>query len=677
MGLYLDGDVKFALDRYRGADDDFAGGIRDEGIGYVIDNDGDPVGSHFDDSTSLTRALAAKFLASSFDATDTSFNWWVMYWRQDTSGYIADSFGPRERPRSDKPWFDFGEHGIGRPAGRINRFYMMATPEWDYDQVFTKLIGPDDPIWLYPPQSLAADVSDGYDTRFLLSLGSFELPPDSSVRVLFSTFTADSVIYRTDLDVFLSILPEFYDQVIDLPELARIGKLADSLATLLLDPEMPVEGLRVVGQRQDTVFLQWDAWGFENIDGYNLYVVPIDSASLPHPQLPAPWLRPPVGEPFAVLGQQSRYALTGLDPYRMYAVYVAHRTATGVGRLSAPVLLPPLAAMPAPQVRQEYTFSIGGAPAALSWQPPSGVTVDHYCVYRFPDTLAAADAYHAFYDLGWAQPELTPRDSFVVDTLTYYFYEMTPYAVIPGSDTSYFDYQPEEGTVYVLSAVDVHGYETAFSEPVQLFDIPARTKDILVVTNSNLVDNFVSFDTVKAFYDSVLRGYDYDIVNYFDSSKIAYCHGSAYSCLDWKIQPRYRLVIYDDGLEDQVFNNISESEEHPYSRALQSGTALAVFGSMVGFTGRTNTAAPAWYPVNNAFLRQTFGIDSVYYTGFGYYAVNGMPSEDTLLGFVQALPVADSIPAVTYDTTRYPFTSRLLDFWPPDSPPSVAMFKTD
>ncbi|RME25845.1 MAG: hypothetical protein D6800_07165, partial [Candidatus Zixiibacteriota bacterium] len=79
----------------------------------------------------------------------------------------------------------------------------------------------------------------------------------------------------------------------------------------------------------------------------------------------------------------------------------------------------------------------------------------------------------------------------------------------------------------------------------------------------------------------------------------------------------------------------------------------------------------------NAFLRQTFGIDSVYYTGFGYYAVNGMPSEDTLLGFVRALPVADSIPAVTYDTTRYPFTSRLLDFWPPDSPPSVAMFKTD
>ena len=46
-------------------------------------------------------------------------------------------FGPRRKPTSVDPWWDFQTGAIGWPLGDRNKYYLMRHPEWDYDQVRT------------------------------------------------------------------------------------------------------------------------------------------------------------------------------------------------------------------------------------------------------------------------------------------------------------------------------------------------------------------------------------------------------------------------------------------------------------------------------------------------------------------------------------------------------------
>ena len=119
----------------------------------------------------------------------------------------------------------------------------MSNGEWDYDQIFTASITEEDTVWEYPPQTIAGNLSNGYDTRFLYSLGPFDLEAGTSVRVLFATFTADSIHvdpenYLNNLentylpDTFLSNL--FFDQLIE------HGHIADSLADVVSSPDYPL-----------------------------------------------------------------------------------------------------------------------------------------------------------------------------------------------------------------------------------------------------------------------------------------------------------------------------------------------------------------------------------------------------------------------------------------------------
>jgi len=186
LGILVDGDVCSPADEsYQCYIDDLTGSLRDISTGYIIDNDGDPQGGFFQDSLSPIDGLALRPIIIYPPVTDTNYNWWLPIWTID--------FGPRQRGTADDPFRDFQTDGIGWPSGDINKYYVLRHREWDYDQVMTATIDSTDGLWLYPDQSLAGDISDGFDARFLLSVGPADLLPDSSIRAVFALFGGDFV----------------------------------------------------------------------------------------------------------------------------------------------------------------------------------------------------------------------------------------------------------------------------------------------------------------------------------------------------------------------------------------------------------------------------------------------------------------------------------------------------
>ncbi len=663
VGFYFDADVCWGC--YGGGgygwNDDVTGALRDYGIGYVIDNHGDLTVPPPDQP--CPRIFAFGLQQMSFLSTDTSYNWWV------SNGNAALDFGPRERPYMGdwkEPFRDYQTGGIGTPEGDINKYYIMKCREWDYDQIYTAVIDSTDTLWMYPNQDMAPDLADGWDTRFLMSVGPFDLLPDSSVRVLYATFTGDSVHTDPTNLANLPYDPDSYLANLDFSHVLENAGISDSLAGILLDPLLPVTGLQTEFKDNDSVVVRWDPWVFADVEGYEVYLFEVSHDSLPYPGVVPPWLEPDYLNQVASLGRSHQHTFDGLTPGQFYLVNVAHRTTTrAVGDPGKP--LPTwLGDRPAdPVADQEYAFMCGSDPAVLTWSAPAKASVDHYNIYRFPNDSAAAVKFHAFYDEGFYAQTVPPKDTFLVDGQYYYYYAMDVYAQVPSGITSFADFGVDEGTVYVITAVDNNGFESHFSVDITALQIEPRTKDILVITNSRVGGlQFTIHDSVCAFYDSILYGYDYDIYSYHDSTPPA----------DWHDFMRYRLVIVDDRIHvsGSAYDDYERSTSG-FTKYLLSGGRMTYCGSFSAFEGFTISDDPTYLEVTSGFITRFFGIDTIFYVGPGFFHINGLPKVDTFFAFSRAEATA-SMPDVSYDTSRYTFTSTAASLWPPETPLSVSTF---
>jgi hypothetical protein len=76
--------------------------------------------------------------------------------------------------------------GNGTPTGDRNKYAFLRNKEFDYDQVYTARIETTDTLWKYPNQTLAGDIADGFDTRYLLSFGPFDIEPGQTLPLSFS-----------------------------------------------------------------------------------------------------------------------------------------------------------------------------------------------------------------------------------------------------------------------------------------------------------------------------------------------------------------------------------------------------------------------------------------------------------------------------------------------------------
>ncbi|HWR83909.1 MAG TPA: T9SS type A sorting domain-containing protein [Candidatus Deferrimicrobium sp.] len=660
--------------------DDVAGSLRDPGIGYVSDDDGDPYAAM---GLVANRIFAFKFLTSSHPLPDSSFNWWM------SNGSPVLDFGPRRRPQPDDPWRDFGTGGIGTPEGDVNKYYVMRHKEWDYDQIRTANIDSTDSIWMFPtadsfPQELLEDIADGIDARFLMSIGPFDLLPNSSVRVLYATFTGDSVHTDPNNVNNLPDNPDLYLANLDFTYVLENAAWSDSLAQILLNPELPVTGLQVEYTDNDSVVVRWDPWVYDDVTGYEIYLWTVPPESLPHAGVVPPWLKPEELDLQASVNRTHQYTFDALSPDSFYLVNVAHRTTAGPVGEPGPSLPIWLGERPqGPEFEKEYVYSIGGAPIELDWSPPEKANVDYYIIYRFLNADSALSKYHAFYDEGYQAQFRAPKDSILVDGQRYYFYAMEPYVQVPGNQTSFTITDVVEGTVYVATAVDNKGFESEFSIDVTTLVIEEPTKDILLITCRPIGSPwfFMRADSLMAYYDWILSGYDYDVYVYNDSLHYSRCPTYEPECVDWHDFVRYRWVIVDGNIfEGDALTPISEFYEgrtKGISKHILAGRKLIYFGSFDALLNLDPATLPGTYAASESFIHRFFGIDSICYVGACYFFCQHFPIVDTFFAFCRADSVTEMYPSLMYDTTRYPFTTITKSFWPTNTAPSVSTFKVN
>lgn len=196
MGLYIDADVCFDCTNTNGFADDLCGFVRslpafcstceyeDEvNIAWIADNDGDP-GSN----GPTPHVTATRIVRTPAEELDVSFNWWI------GNGNASLDFGPREKAnvgRLQEDFRDYGTGGLGTPEGDRNKYYVLSNQEFDYDQAFTAVIQPTDTLWL-APGSDAAQFATGYDTRYLLSFGPFDINEGEVLPLSFAYFAGEN-----------------------------------------------------------------------------------------------------------------------------------------------------------------------------------------------------------------------------------------------------------------------------------------------------------------------------------------------------------------------------------------------------------------------------------------------------------------------------------------------------
>ena len=193
MAVYIDGDVhhesSFGPEGYG---DDICGFLQTFpadvtcgdfidtiNVAYITDNDGDPGedGGDFNPN-SATGLAGVRIVRTPSDSLIYSFNWWAT----DYSSAALD-FGPRKIGTPEDPFREFGGY-LGTPLGDRNKYYVMRHQEFDYDQLFTARDNTAED-WL-PRPSNAIDIADGYDARYLLSFGPFDIHPGEVLPLSFA-----------------------------------------------------------------------------------------------------------------------------------------------------------------------------------------------------------------------------------------------------------------------------------------------------------------------------------------------------------------------------------------------------------------------------------------------------------------------------------------------------------
>ena len=667
LGIFLDCDIAHDDVIFGGPNDDLMGSLRDQGIAYAIDNDGDPVDGRFV-STSPDRAIGLKFLRTSFVPRDTSFNWW------QSSSMASLDFGPR---RKDTVFYEFSTTLLGTPYGDVDKYQIMSFPEWDYDQIFTAKIDSSDPVWLSPEYGTHRELSEGGDTRFLYSIGPFDLEPDSSIRVLYCLLTGEFVHYYAENfreNIYRDYIPEWYLYNLNFSDILIAAYWAGVFADSVLNPAYAPTGLETLRLDPDSAVIEWDPWVFDEVEGYDIHISEIPSDSLPYPGLAPPWpVSCPAGEVVSV-GRTRQYAFSDMEYDKVYQVAVAHRTATGAGNLCDPIAVIRRQNFSAPVTTSDVVFYNESHPASLIWCDSSRENIDHYNIYRFDNIDDASAAYHPFYDVRDLSGTMTPKDSFVINGEKYFYYAMEAFVHCDSGMTIFDDSCCVEGMTYIISAVNKAGFESNFSAAIESFHMRPREKDILVMTNSDLpTHNFVCFDTVKSFYDSVLgglgAGYEYDIYNHADSVKV---YGK--NPIDWRQLLPYRVVIVDDGLAERLLTAQYEDSAFGFTRYLNTGGRLVYFGGMNGLTGMTLSHDSAHIALDHWFLQRFFAADSEFYVSMAFFILNSLPPLDDIFAFTRAETALEGFEDLEYDTSRYPFHPIAPNYWPPETGPAVATF---
>ncbi len=232
MSIWVDGDAwHTSRNSPEGWNDDLVGFYREhpamEGCGFIdtinvayhADADGDPAGNEWD-ARSTRGVVGTRVVRTPADSLAYSFNWWIINYTDPRF-----DFGPRMAPRVGDPFRNM-EGRLGTPTGDANKYYVMSRPEFDYDLLYTA-VDHSDSGWL-PPPSNAAIVAAGYDARYLLSFGPFDLAPGQQLPISFAWTGGENFhVNPDDFDrLFSPSAPDAYYRSLNFDNLAANSRWA-------------------------------------------------------------------------------------------------------------------------------------------------------------------------------------------------------------------------------------------------------------------------------------------------------------------------------------------------------------------------------------------------------------------------------------------------------------------
>ncbi len=180
-------------------------------IAWAADNDGDPFSSYYDYTASL-HVMGVKIIRPKGDSLQLSYNWWVTQYLQS-----GGDWGPRQVTPS-KPYRNFGPQ-FGSPLGDKNKYYVLSTPEIDYDQLECAVPHTHDG-WL-PPDKNGDDYADGHNPTYVLSIGPFQLAPNEVVPITMTYVAGENLhhdpwAYRVEYNPYF---PSRYQKQLDFSDL--------------------------------------------------------------------------------------------------------------------------------------------------------------------------------------------------------------------------------------------------------------------------------------------------------------------------------------------------------------------------------------------------------------------------------------------------------------------------
>ena len=684
IGYYVDGDV---ADRTNGNGfaDDVAGFIKSEGIAYIIDNNGDPRNNQTWTDTSVLGAMGVALVYSDPPAAKTSFNWWNRFTPEYGPQYLGT---PPQSPRY------MADGGLGDPVNASDRYYLLSNGEIDYDQIYAAIMNADSG-WLPAGTTAGTGLAFGFDTRYVLGYGPYQLPPGDSVHLVLA-FAGGDNIHQNPADYFNYFdaqNPSDYYNRLDFSDLinnvrsARI--LFESDYALALRPG-EIQGVKVFETGDTEIKASWLPKLHTDIEGYNVYIKPVPDSQLIFEDTVCRYTTDTIG--MALVNHNGLISDTFLYIGELIDGQTYFLSVTAVNFFSeSPKSFPryfTLGTPDPPVTCPDPTYVSNTEQVTIRWIPPTESDIDHYNIYRY---VGAYD-----YSLRY-KPRITTRpisgrqhDSLHIivdgsDTIQFYFYDVIPYAQVIAPETSFIDPITDAELYYLVTAIDTAGQESDTSRTIPIYATSFMPYDFLILIDNDGEDhNLESIDTVINYYNDILSDY---MVNYFilsDSAQGYVCDDSGCrnvclnkECFSWASFAPYKCVIIDENMLKPIISRYDFIV--PFDKILtdyiRSGGFVVYFGNFADaiMPYGLDTLTRHFQPGSKEY--ELFGLDSVLLNGVGLH-FNGLigGGRDTIGGFIGATAAITPFEQLTVDTTYdwWNFAAQHMTFWPYATPPQTA-----
>jgi hypothetical protein len=641
LAFYIDGDVGW-LGEGVWHEDDVTGFLKDSGgeawnLPYIADNDGRPqaVGSGNDFTC---PGVSGIYPLSSLEPVYCSYNWWIpnMNWLLD--------FGPH--------WEDDGALGgwtdsLGTPNGDARKYFLMCNGELDYDQWHTADAGyiathPQnfvDPFtgeisthpWQLEELSYAADLANGYDTRYLISWGplgeniaapgeepeTYLYPGDSlnlAIAYVCGENFHDPDHPQGDLTGDGQMDPLFYDYS-DLLYNCTKARFLYQNGYEILPPYKP-QNLRITAAPDSALWLAWDTYTTMPTTGVYLYRRLEGQPYGLNPINSQPIFDSVYADGDAILGQRYYYQAQAVRYDSLYSYF-----------------------------GNEVTFIAGApfAPTGLEARSTNGIIYLAWEANLEPDiarySINRQDTAGAFQTIG----------------------------SVPAGDITFTDMNAINGWeyTYAISAVDDDGIESDLSASVS--EIPMGLFEDLLVVLERPSAGFLEWpdDSLDAFYQQLFAdiGESPEYVFIPTTSVVVFPalpEISSYKIL-WLIHDAHAMLS-----QNYAFNRDAILMDYVANGGKVIISGRRIFSGCFGATGPPGSwlTMSGTYPTGE-LLRDYFRLDSVY--------LNFMFTPLTPSDYMAASPSLPGYPELQVDTSKVRQLSQFFPLLPPYLPEVESM----